>query len=180
MFLHDMKQRAEKWQLKQQRLRHVLISSGLFVLAVIVSVVWNMVQGNDVRWIPSLVLAGAGLGVGVFSLSAYTNTTLVAMYYNACYHYVATPEELEMVTGTLESVHTLQIPYIGSLYQVTLQVAGEAVRLYCPGKLLRGLRPHERIRVRSYDLFAISVETTGLIETPATETTETTETTKLA
>jgi hypothetical protein len=174
MFLHDMKQRAEKWQMKQKRLRQVLLLSGLFVLAVIVSVGWNMVQGNNVRWIPSLLLGGAGLGVLLVSLSAYTNTTLVAMYYTASYQYVAAPEELEMVTGTIDSVDRLQIPYIGMLYQVTLQVAGERIRYYCPGKLLRGLRLHERIRVRSYDLFAIRVESTGTVETPATETTETT------
>ncbi|MGZ4113029.1 MAG: hypothetical protein ACXVP5_11400, partial [Tumebacillaceae bacterium] len=81
MMVHDMKQRAEKWQSKQQRTKQAVLLSGLFVLAVIASCVWNVMEGDQVRWLLSIALAAGGLAVLVFSLSSYTNITLVAMYY---------------------------------------------------------------------------------------------------
>lgn len=174
MMVHDRKQRAEKWQSKQQRTKQVVLLSALFVLAVIASAVWNVMEGNQVRWLLSVMLGGTGLGVLLFSLSSYTNITLVAMYYNASYQYVAAPEDLEFVTGTLEEVSRLSIPYIGMLNHITVNVAGERIRYYCPGKLLQGLQPNERIRVRSYDRFAIHVESTGYVESTRPERMETT------
>ncbi|MGZ4133713.1 MAG: hypothetical protein ACXVC1_00865 [Tumebacillaceae bacterium] len=174
MMVHDMKQRAEKWQSKQQRTKQAVLLSGLFVLAVIASCVWNVMEGDQVRWLLSIALAAGGLAVLVFSLSSYTNITLVAMYYNASYQYVTAAEDLDLVTGTLEEVSRLSIPYIGSLNHITLNVAGERIRYYCPSKLLQGLQPHERIRVRSHERFAIHVESTGYVDAPRAERMETT------
>lgn len=164
MFLHDMKKRAIAWERKQSRWKQTVIVSAIFVLAVLASVAWNLLQGNQIRWVIIAVLAAAGIVSFLFSLSAYTNTTLVAMYYMACYRFLEAPEDLELVTGTIEEVARVNMPYIGMLYQVTLRVAGERVRYYFPGKLLRGLNPQDRIRVLTHDLFAIRVEPTHHVE----------------
>lgn len=160
----DMNQLADHWQKKRGRTQRIVALTGLTLLAIVVSVIWNVSHGEQIRWVASGVLATAALGAFLFSLSAYTNTTLVAMYYQACRQLLHAPEDLNLVTGTIEEVRRLEMPYIGTLYQVTIRVAGETVRYYCPGKLLSGLHPRERIRVFAHDLFAVRVETTGHIE----------------
>jgi hypothetical protein len=159
-----MNQLADYWQKKRSRMKQFVAVSGLAVLAIVVSVLLNVYRGEEIRWVASGVLAAAALGAFFFSLTAYTNTMLVAMYYQACRKLLHAPEDLELVTGTIEEVRRLQMPYIGMLYQVTIRVAGETIRYYCPGKLLSGLHPRERIRVFAHDLFAVRVETTGQIE----------------
>jgi hypothetical protein len=162
--LTDLKRRAAEWQGKCNRLKRVVIVSGLVLLAVLFCASWNLLNGLATRWGVLALTGGAGFLTFLVALSAYTNTMLVSMYYTACYRLVATPDELELVTGTVEHVYRVQMPYIGALYQLTLQAAGEQVRFYCPGRLLRGVQPGERIRLLTHDLFAVRVTTTGSIE----------------
>lgn len=160
----DVKRRALEWRGKQGRLKKVVVGSVLVVLAVLFTVVWNGVTDNVTDWVSASVVGVAGVLVFLFSMSAYTNTTLVAMYYGACEKLVSAPEELELVTGVIKEVHRLKVPYVGVLYQVTVVVAGEMMRFYVPGTLLRGVRPEERVRLYTHDLFAIRVESTGRVE----------------
>lgn len=164
MKTRDMNLLADEWEKKRLRLKRLVAVSGLVLLAIVVSVLWSSYRQEEVRWLLCGALGAGALGVFFFSLTSYTNTMLVAMYYQACHQLLHAPEDLDLVTGTIEEVNRLQMPYIGMLYQVTLRVAGETVRYYCPGKLLRGLHPRERIRVFAHDLFAVRVETTGTIE----------------
>ncbi|HEU4964453.1 MAG TPA: hypothetical protein VFV52_11470 [Bacilli bacterium] len=166
----DMKRRATEWQGKQHRLKRIVILSVIVVLAVLGGVVWNWLTDSVTDWLLASVIGVGGIGVFLFSLSAYTNTALVAMYYTACERLVSAPEELDLVTGTIQEVHRLKVPYIGNLYQITLLVAGEPMRFYIPGTLLRGVQPLERIRLFTHDLFAVRLESTGLVEAPAEPT----------
>jgi hypothetical protein len=167
--LTDLKRRASEWQGKRNRLKRVMIVAGLVVLAVVLSIGWNLLQGVTIRWAVSAFIGCAGLLTFLVTLSAYANTMLVSMYYTACYRHAEAPDELELVTGTVEDVQRMEMPYIGALYHVTVDVAGETMRFYCPGRLLRGVQPRERIRLLAHDLFAVRVTTTELGDTELVE-----------
>ncbi|ARU61716.1 hypothetical protein CBW65_12295 [Tumebacillus avium] len=158
--IRDMKRRAVEWQAKRDRVKRVVFGSGFVVLAVAATMIWNLATGTDMNWLAAAVIAIAGLGTFFFGLSAYANTMLVAMYYNACSHFLEKSEEMELITGTIEEVRHVRLPYIGQLYHVTINVAGQSTRYYFPGKLLEGLHPNDRIRVLTHDLFAVRVEST--------------------
>jgi hypothetical protein len=153
-----MKKRAAQWQGKRLRLKRTVSVAALTIAAVLSVVLYKLYAHQDIRWTVVISLFVVALIVCVGSLTAYTNTMLVAMYYAAYAQMLEAPEDLDLVTGTLESVSRVRMPYIGMLYHVTLGVAGEQVRFYCPGKLLQDVSPHDRIRLRTHDLFAIRVE----------------------
>ncbi|KEO83616.1 hypothetical protein EL26_09395 [Tumebacillus flagellatus] len=156
--MYEVKQRAIEWQGKRLRLKRTVTGAALMIAAVLSVVIYKATAGQDIRWSVVIGLFAVGLVVCVGSLMAYANTMLVAMYYAAYARLLEAPEELDLVTGTLEEVSRVQMPYIGMLYQVTVSVAGESYRYYCPGKLLQGVYPQERIRLRTHDLFAIRVD----------------------
>lgn len=155
-----MKRRAVEWQAKRDRVKRVVFGSGVVVLAVAAVMIWKTATGTEMNWLAASLLGIAGLATFLFGLSAYANTMLVAMYYNACLHFLEKSEEMELITGTIEEVRHVRLPYIGQLYHVTLNVAGQPSRYYFPGKLLQGLHPQDRIRVLTHDLFAVRVEST--------------------
>lgn len=154
----ELKRQVAQWQSKRQRLKRTITALALALLALLVVVGAKWMQGQEIRWavVASLFAVFGLLAVG--SLMAYTNTALVTMYYSACDRSLEAPEELELVTGTVAGMDRVQMPYIGALYHVTLHVAGEEVRYYCPARLLCDVQPQARIRLRTHDLFAMRVE----------------------
>lgn len=162
--LDEIKSRAVQWQAKRDRVKRVVFGSAMVVLAVVASIIWKMATGDAINWLVVILLAAGGAGTFLFALSTYSNTMLVAMYYTACAHFIEKSDELVLVTGTIEEVNHVPLPYIGDLYQVTINVAGRAARYYVPRKLLQGLRKKARIRVLTHDHFVVRVEIVSDVE----------------
>lgn len=163
----DLRARADAWTNKRLRLQRTMRTSAVLTLAVGTVALWQLLNGTDTRWLPLLLLGGAGVLALFLSMMAYANTTLVAMYFDAVRTLAEAPEELDLVTGTIEAVERLQMPYIGAVAQVTLSVADQSVRYYCPSKLLVGLRQQDRVRFYTHDLFAIRTE--AVVQVPDTD-----------
>lgn len=164
--MYDLRMRAIEWQLKRSRLKRVVVVFGIVLGAVVCSALWDLVSGAQTRWLLMCVIGMAASGGLMMALSAYTNTAMVAMYYMA---QVVDVEKLELVTGTIEEVRSMKLPYVGTLHEVTLSVVGEKVHLYCSGKLLQGVSREDRLRVWSYDMFAVKVETTVRVDVESGE-----------
>ncbi|MFD2171728.1 hypothetical protein [Tumebacillus lipolyticus] len=168
--IQDVQRRAASWQAKRDRMKRVVLGSATVVLAVLTSIVWNLLHQSEIAWLPTILVGALGLGTFLFTLSAYTNISLVTMYYTACAHLVEGSDQLELITGTIEEVHAVNVPAIGRLHQITLNVAGQKVRYYVPGKLLSGLHRHQRIRALTHELFAVRVETVDFDRAPGEST----------
>lgn len=157
-----MKDHAMVWQGKRDRLRKTIGVAATVILAVVATVVWQMIMGVHVRWAVMGIAVGVGIAVILFNSIAYTNTMLVAMYFAAVLKLDENPEDLDLYTGVIETVSRVEMPYIGVMYQITLVGVGEKVRLYCPGRLLVDVEKGQRVRVLAHEVFAAKVSLVGV------------------
>lgn len=156
-----MKEHAMVWQGKRDRLRKTIGVAATVLLAVVATVVWQLIMGEQVRWMAMGIAVGVGIAVIVFNTMAYTNTMLVAMYFAAVAKLEEKPEEMDLYTGAVETVNRVEMPYIGLMYQITLVQGAEKVRLYCPGRLMTDVEKGKRVRVLAHEVFVAKVSLLG-------------------
>lgn len=89
------------------------------------------------------------------SLSSWTNYTFLYHYFHSQWIGHHTPDELELITGRIESTETVRMPYAGTFKLLTIRLHNQdSVRLYIRSNVWKVSHSTDSIRFLTYHMFA--------------------------
>ncbi|RXT04109.1 hypothetical protein [Ammoniphilus sp. CFH 90114] len=160
--MNHLEYNMKVWDKKRRKAQAQTIIAGLVFVGLLVGIGVNATMiFSPTHSFPTFkfgVLAGITLIFLLLSLSTWTNYSFLYHYFTSQWMYTRQPESLELLTGTIDSMDSVRMPYIGSFRRIQLRLQdGDTITLYIKPELIRGVQPSERIRVLTFHMFAVEV-----------------------
>lgn len=88
------------------------------------------------------------------SLSSWTNYSFLYHFFRSQWIGHRAPDELELVTGTIEFIETVRIPYAGAFKILTVRLYDHRmIRLYIKSHLFKQSHSDEPVRLLTHHMF---------------------------
>lgn len=158
----NLESNMKRWEQKKKQAQWRTVAAGVVFLGLLSGIVTNMTAIFTFSpSFPLFQICFAAACVLIFlltSLSSWTNYSFLYHYFTSQWIHASRADELEVLTGTLEGMDHILMPYVGVFKRIKLRLKNEElVTLYVKPAIIKGTKPSETIRVKSYHMFVVDI-----------------------
>ncbi len=160
--MSNLEHNVKRWEQKKKKAQLQTMVAGIVFLGLLSGIIGNMTaMFTFSSTFPLLKISLLAVGVLIFlfvSLSSWTNYSFLYHYFSSQWVHKSRPDDLKLLTGTLEYMDHVHMPYAGVFKRIQLRLKNEeVVTLYVKPTIIKGIKPSETVRVKSYHLFVVDV-----------------------
>ncbi len=145
------------WEKKKKVAHFQMISAVLAIVGLLLGSLSHIILFEGPVGLPYGKLGLIAFVIILFfflSISSWTNYSFLYHYFHSQWIGHRTPDELELVTGTIEFVETVRIPYAGTFKRLTVRLySHQTIRLYIKSNLFTQSHYHDSVRLLTYHMF---------------------------
>lgn len=165
--MEELREKVQEWDWKRKRTRRIIILSAAVWVALLVGWMMNLKTGDPTPWTVWLLWAGGSLVVGATTFFVYVNHSVVWQIYRARLESLEDSESIDTFTGTIQSWKTVDIPPVGRMFRIVVNVRGEDEIYYTPSAYFYDISVGKRVQFQVNRFLVIRAETMDSISRTA-------------
>ncbi|HJV46205.1 MAG TPA: hypothetical protein VJ824_10860 [Bacillota bacterium] len=152
----------KKWQARSNHAKILLMICLCGLAAIAIVVLWHLIGGQIPwgiqTWVKIFILCIADLLFLISALSSYSNYSFLYSYYLSKWIKENSPQDLELVTGTVLYSQSHHIPYAGHFQRITLRLlSGDVRTYYVKPSNLGSFEVRSHVRLLTHQLFIVDI-----------------------
>lgn len=162
--MQKLEYNINKWDKLRRKAQLQTIAAGIILIGLFIGIAYNATTvfsfPSTFPFLPFGIILAIVLIFMFASLSSWTNYTFLYHYYTSQWMHARQPDSIELMTGTVELLHTVRMPYLGAFKRIHLRLrGGESVTLYAKADLMKGIpRTKNTLRVLTYHMFIVEIK----------------------